>query len=210
MQSLAERANNGGHFEIVNNRQNWKYDWYTPTHSTPAAAAGSGNNDSDQFGDGNPVEKYPFNYKTWIKTDQCTWRKLLEANDSTDLLDVAKYSLEDKAHESVPGDQQVGNRPAHGDSLTVEDIRGAVGGVDGISGFSSSDAQKKEAEPQQGPPPADSNQVQSGNQDHNKEQNQSQDQAQDQPQQPQEQPQEQAENQGQVNVQDQDVDMDND
>lgn len=153
MQSLIERANNGGHFDNSNSRQWWKYDWYTPSHH--ANSSGSGNNangDGNQFSDNSVVEKYPFNFKTWIKSDVCIWQDLLQANDSLDLLDISSYSAQEQADAAVAHSQQMANRPANGDSLTVEDIRGAVGGVGTISGLSSSDAQqttREEAKPKE-------------------------------------------------------------
>lgn len=142
MQSLIERANTGGHFDASNNRQCWKYDWFTPSHNAKSGSSGNAVADGNQFSDHTAVEKYPFKYKTWDNTDACTWRDLLSANDSLDLLDVSSYSAQEQAEAAVAHDQQMANRPVNGDRLTVEDIRGAVGGVGTISGLSSSDAQQ--------------------------------------------------------------------
>ncbi|AQZ13498.1 RTT102 (YGR275W) [Zygosaccharomyces parabailii] len=152
MQSLIERANNGGHFDNSNSRQWWKYDWYTPSHHANSSGSGNANSDGNQFSDNSVVEKYPFNYKTWIKSDVCIWQDLLKANDSLDLLDASSYSAQEQADAAVAHSQQMANRPANGDSLTAEDIRGAVGGVGTISGLSSSDAQqttREEAKPKE-------------------------------------------------------------
>lgn len=209
MQSLIEKANNGGHFKIVNNRQNWKNDWFTPTHSAPANPVSSGA-DGVQLNDGVSVEKYPFKFKSWIKTDECTWRKVLEANDSMDLLDASTYSAQDEVNDGVSHDQQTANRPANGESLTVEDIRGAVGSVDGISGFSSSDAQAQtKQEPEQRPATVT---------DQNHEQNHEQSQNQNQDLEPNQSPEQKKnleqnsdpKNQDQDRDQDQDVNMDRD
>lgn len=165
MQSLIEKANTGGHFEIVNNRQNWKHAWFTPTHSAPINPANSGT-DAVQLADGVSVEKYPFNFKTWSKTDECIWTKMLEANDSMDLLDASTYSTQDKISDGISNDQQATSRPTNGESLTAEDIRGAVGSVDGISGFSSSDAQAHTKEEPDQSSTAVSGQAQDHVQDH--------------------------------------------
>lgn len=195
MQSLIEKANTGGHFEIVNNRQNWKHAWFTPTHSAPINSATSGA-DAVQLADGVSVEKYPFNFKTWNKTDECIWTKMLEANDSMDLLDASTYSTQDKASDGISNDQQTASRPTNGESLTAEDIRGAVGSVDGISGFSSSDAQAHTKEE-----PDQSSTVVSG-----QEQNHVQDYAKDQVQEHgQEQGQEQVQEHGQEEAHDQNL-----
>lgn len=144
MQSLIERANNGGHFGIQDKKHYWRYDWHTPTHAdSNATNAASLNSEENHIGDSNLTEKYFFKYKTWLQVEESIFDDESRRNNALDVLDFSIYSTK----ESGNVNSKTGSNPeianTNDDSLTVEDIRGAVGNSESIPGFSSSDANTK-------------------------------------------------------------------
>ncbi|AGO13551.1 AaceriAGL331Cp [[Ashbya] aceris (nom. inval.)] len=127
--SLIEQANKlSGYAADV---RRWRYAWFTP---------------SKNIEDDNNMESYGFEYKCWQRVGADEPLDLLDDTDDH-VLDLNAFDRTRKDAQSKVS--QVGGGPTGSGTtgLTMEDIRGAVGGVEAIPGFSSSDAiAKKEQE----------------------------------------------------------------
>ncbi|EDO18795.1 hypothetical protein Kpol_1028p70 [Vanderwaltozyma polyspora DSM 70294] len=130
MESLIEKANRGGYVLTADNRQHWKYDWFTPLKKNEVSQERV-NMDPNSME--NEESKYPFKYKTWLKADVSDFH---DNKEELDVLDLSKYDRTKKLvvtnGVSVTEDDQ--------SSLTMADIRGAVGGSESIPGLSKTDA----------------------------------------------------------------------
>lgn len=132
MQSLIEKANRGDYFSNLENIQHWKSDWLTPTK---AAVNNSNESNLDLNNDDNnenSSERYPFKFKTWLKTETSVFNS---DDDELDVLDLATYDRTRKAADSKGSSKTNGDK----DGLSMDDIRGAVGGSESIPGLSKSD-----------------------------------------------------------------------
>lgn len=116
--SLISRANRLGGF--TTDAKHWEYEWST--------TAKQNENGTD--------EKVKYKFKQWVKKDH-PLRDVVE--DDTDVLNLDEFDRTKIAKKNARVQEKSGP-----DSLSINDIRGAVGGSD-IPGFSGSDA-KKEAE----------------------------------------------------------------
>lgn len=144
MQSLIERANNGGHFGIQDKKHYWRYDWHTPTRTDSYASnAANLNAEENSVGDSNLAEKYSFKYKTWLQVEESIFDDELKRNNALDVLDLSIYSVKESGNVKSKTGSNPETRNINDDSLTVEDIRGAVGNSESIPGFASSDATTK-------------------------------------------------------------------
>ena len=161
MDSLINRAYASSRFAINANDNNrnsnstWKYDWFTPlVQDDPVAIQNMGNSER------NASKKYPFRFKKWIPAQLGTEGKEVDEqgqeqeqqaqqfgssiNETLKPLDLSKFDtklvqnmLNRKLGERASGSNADRNT-GDDDSLTVEDIRGAVGNSDSIPGLSSS------------------------------------------------------------------------
>lgn len=144
MQSLIERANNGGHFGIQDKKHYWRYDWHTPTRTDSYATnAANLNAEENSVGDSNLAEKYSFKYKTWLQVEESIFDDELKRNNALDVLDLSIYSVKESSNVKSKTGSNPEIRNTNDDSLTVEDIRGAVGNSESIPGFSSSEPTTK-------------------------------------------------------------------
>ncbi|CDO91959.1 unnamed protein product [Kluyveromyces dobzhanskii CBS 2104] len=116
--SLINRANRLGGF--TTDVKHWEYEWST--------TAKQNENGTD--------EKVKYKFKQWVRKDHPL--KTFEEDD-TDVLNLSEFDRTKIAKKNVRAQEKTGPN-----SLSINDIRGAVGGSD-IPGFSGSDA-KKEAE----------------------------------------------------------------
>lgn len=133
MDTLINKANQGGRYSIQENKQHWEWDLYSPTKELHSESGNSNENND------NEVEKYPFEYKTWIKSDKNIFEKWFAKTDSLQPLDLDDFDRT-KNTTKVKKPNQLTERENNPDGLTVDDIRGAVGGSESIPGFSSSAA----------------------------------------------------------------------
>ncbi|AMD21962.1 HFR107Wp [Eremothecium sinecaudum] len=111
----------------------WRYDWCSPPKNE----------------DENDQENYDFQFKRWQRVPKVNNEASDSSNGLDDDQDYLDLNLYDRFRASdggkVPSQISSTNKPASG--LTMDDIRGAVGGVESIPGFSSSDTvSKKETE----------------------------------------------------------------
>ena len=157
MDSLINRAYASSRFAINANDNNrssngtWKYDWFTPlVQDDPVAIQNMANSER------NTAKKYPFRYKKWIPVLEVDEQEQgqqfgngsssnANSNETLKPLDLSKFNtklvqnmLNRKLGERVSGSNADKNTGDDDDSLTVEDIRGAVGNSDSIPGLSSS------------------------------------------------------------------------
>ena len=156
MDSLINRAYASSRFAINANDNNrssnstWKYDWFTPLVQDDHVAVQNMANSER-----NTAKKYPFRYKKWIPVLEAEepeqgqqfgdGNSNTNSNETLKPLDLSKFDtklvqnmLNRKLGERVSGSNADRNTGDDDDSLTVEDIRGAVGNSDSIPGLSSS------------------------------------------------------------------------
>lgn len=107
----------------------WKYDWFTPAKSQQ-------NNDSTTATGESGEDKYAFKYKNWVPVEKSVLTQ--DQADDKDYLELKKFDRTRLADQ----EQIVSTTNGHPseNTLTMDDIRGAVGGGESIPGFSGSDA----------------------------------------------------------------------
>ncbi|CCF57639.1 hypothetical protein KAFR_0C06430 [Kazachstania africana CBS 2517] len=131
MQSLIDQANSGHRFGAnPEKKEYWKLDWFTPAKQDSFSANSETNDTANETNRETSQEKYNFKYQTWVKIDSAESIPS-EENDTLQPIDL---SIIDR-NEVSDGNQ--GNTDGNKDSLTVDDIRGAVGGSESIPGLSS-------------------------------------------------------------------------
>ncbi|SMN22401.1 similar to Vanderwaltozyma polyspora Kpol_1028p70 hypothetical protein [Maudiozyma saulgeensis] len=129
MQALIEKANQSGHYLPQDQNQSWEFRWFSPlkeqhlAHTQPQQTADEEN-------------KYPFQYKTWL-------RKQPNTTVDVDNVSIEEPSDSTKIDTLIPLNLSQFNRAKYStnnNGLSVDDIRGAVGGSESIPGLSSSNA----------------------------------------------------------------------
>lgn len=124
MESLIQRANNTNYLGVAEKKCHWKYDWYVASRPETASGHGNANGEGGRpaEGDGN---KNALKFKTWLKCSAPAFNDLAEIQRS-DLFDLSSFSL-NGANGVTGSASNATGEGARNNSLTVEDIRGAVG-----------------------------------------------------------------------------------
>ncbi|CAI2016127.1 hypothetical protein SEUBUCD646_0G05170 [Saccharomyces eubayanus] len=138
-QTLIHKANKVSYYGGATSGESWRYDWYQPskissTKQQPQQQVGNVENN---------VEKYPFRYKTWLKVHEDDGNALQEGG-CEDILDLRLFDRtirkESQTASHIKGDTNITNGAPSttegGKALSVDDIRGAVGGSEAIPGLS--------------------------------------------------------------------------
>ncbi|QLL30230.1 hypothetical protein HG536_0A00470 [Torulaspora globosa] len=134
MESLIQRANNTNYLSASEKKSHWRYDWYAA--SRPETVSGGHGNSSGEGGRSETdSHKNSFKYKTWLKSEMPASNASAEIEEG-DLFDLANYSL-DRVNGTSSGAPRATGEGARNNSLTVEDIRGAVGGAESMIALSS-------------------------------------------------------------------------
>lgn len=117
----------------VNEVKHWKYDWFSPLKA----------NDDDST-----QESYGFQYKKWQQVDYKDQSDSFDSSSAPEDDDTLDLNLYDKTKigRCTRQQQQELTGSKENVRLTMDDIRGAVGGVEAIPGFSSSDGILKKDE----------------------------------------------------------------
>lgn len=133
MESLIHRANNTSYLGVSEKKSHWRYDWYAA--SRPETVSGGHGNSSGEGRSESDSHKNAFKYKTWLKSETPASSGFGEI-EVEDLFELANYGLDRVNGTSVGAPRAVGEG-GRNNSLTVEDIRGAVGNVDSMIALSS-------------------------------------------------------------------------
>ncbi|SCV02453.1 LAME_0H00870g1_1 [Lachancea meyersii CBS 8951] len=139
--ALISRANNASTNNFSNSsRKFWKLDWQTPVKPRSNATAVSDKPDNT---DGNGEELYNFKFKTWLPADQAAW--IDPSEDPDEIIDLSLYDRT-KIVEQSPENSRSSVTPINGhktaNGLSADDIRGAVGGQETLSGFSATQTEE--------------------------------------------------------------------
>ncbi|CAI4063446.1 hypothetical protein N7582_002414 [Saccharomyces uvarum] len=138
-QTLIHKANKVSYYGGATSGESWRYDWYQPSK-----ISSSKQQPQQQVGNlENNLEKYPFKYKTWLKAHEN--EKALQEGCCEDILDLKLFDRtirkESQNPSHIKGDTTNTNGAPSategGEALSVDDIRGAVGGSEAIPGLSS-------------------------------------------------------------------------
>ncbi|QLQ77797.1 hypothetical protein HG537_0A00440 [Torulaspora globosa] len=134
MESLIYRANNTSYLSVSEKKSHWKYDWYTA--SRPEIVSGSHGNSSGEAGRSETdSHKNAFKFKTWLKCEMPASNDFGEIEE-TDLFELSNYSM-DRVNGTSSGAARAPGEGGRNNSLTVEDIRGAVGDAESMIALSS-------------------------------------------------------------------------
>ncbi|CCE61628.1 hypothetical protein TPHA_0A05540 [Tetrapisispora phaffii CBS 4417] len=148
MESLINRANSGGFFHSNTKIEHWEYQWYTPVKVNGNDNTGEASlnnfysniiqvaNDEESINN-DQVEKYSFRYKKWTRVETPQQKVNENVKSENEELDVLNLALYDRTRKHDEGSK---NGKTTNGSLTVDDIRDAVGGSDSIAGLSKGEA----------------------------------------------------------------------
>lgn len=135
MNSLIDRANSTSYFGVAEKKSHWKYDWHAPARpETSSGSQGATNPDSNRTSD--TEGKTSLRFKTWLRSEMPVFGGLSDIEKS-DLFDLSKYSTGANGSVADRKNGQTAGAGAAGDSLTEEDIRGAVGNSGSMATLSS-------------------------------------------------------------------------
>lgn len=144
MNSLIDRANSTSYFGVAEKKSHWKYDWYATT--SPETSSGSHTHANADSSRGNEDGKHSLRFKTWLRSDMPVFGGWPDIEKS-DLFDLSKYTTNANSSSTKAKNGHTINTGAVGDSMTEEDIRGAVGNSESMITLSSSAANANAAQP---------------------------------------------------------------
>ncbi|EJS43613.1 rtt102p [Saccharomyces arboricola H-6] len=147
-QTLILKANKVSYYGSSTSGDFWRYDWYQPSKTSSSAQQ-----PQQQAGNlENSLEKCPFKYKAWLKTQEN--EKGLREGNCEDILDLTQYDRTIQSKSINPSriksdTHNTNSAPStnqEGEALSMDDIRGAVGNSEAIPGLSAGTNNEKPEE----------------------------------------------------------------